>query len=98
MLTGRQPLEPETPFQLYELQKAGNVKPPSKLRKSIPKAADLAILRALSFHPEHRQSSAREFAVEFQAGSKRRFWQASAALRVWPGFAATLLISAVVGS
>ena len=55
MLTGRQPFEPDNPFQLYELQKAGKVRPPSGLCKGIPKAASLAILRGLSFPSGGRQ-------------------------------------------
>jgi tRNA A-37 threonylcarbamoyl transferase component Bud32 len=94
MLTGRRPFEPETPFQLYELQKAGKVAPPSKLRKGIPKAADFAILRALSFRPEDRQATAREFAAEFRAGSKRRFQ--AAARGIWVGIAAGLLLLAAL--
>jgi len=97
MLAGRQPFEPETPFQLYELQKAGRVAPPSKLRKGIPKSADRAVLRALSFRPEERQASAREFASEFQAGSRRRFWPAGAGFRVWLAAALLLLLIAAGG-
>ena len=78
MLTGRPPFEPETPFHLYELQKAARIKPPSKIRPGIPAAADRAILRSLSFRPEDRHASAREFAADFRqrrnpdsAGSER---------------------------
>ncbi len=90
MLTGRAPFDPSTPFQLYEMQKAGRITPPSKLRQDVPRTASRAILRALSFRPEDRQASAREFAQEFQAGSKRRFSPAGAAFRVW--FVAALLL------
>jgi len=90
MLTGRQPFEPETPFQLYELQKSGKVPPPSKLRKGIPKAADSAILRALSFRPECRQASAREFATEFGAASQPR-WPVRR-FRLWAAVAMLLLL------
>jgi predicted Ser/Thr protein kinase len=91
MLTGHPPFQPETPFHLYELQKSGRITPPSKVRPGIPEAADRAILRSLSFHPEDRQASAGEFAAEFRAKSKpglgqnpRRFlpWAAAAMLLV----------------
>ena len=67
MLTGRRPFEPETPFQLYELQKAGKATPPSNLGRGIPRGAWNAIRRALSFKPQDRQSSPRVFAAEFQS-------------------------------
>jgi predicted Ser/Thr protein kinase len=72
MLTGRRPFEPETPFQLYELQKAGKVAPPSNLGRRIPRGAWNAIRRALSFKPEDRQSSPHEFAAEFQSARSGR--------------------------
>jgi predicted Ser/Thr protein kinase len=79
MLTGRQPFEPETPFQLYELQNAGKVIPPSKLHKRLPPSADAAIVRALSFRPEERQQTASEFAKDFAQAQRgrwigRRWW------------------------
>jgi predicted Ser/Thr protein kinase len=67
MLTGRRPFEPETPFQLYELQKAGKANPPSNLGRGIPRGAWKAIRRALSFKPQDRQSSPHDFAAEFQS-------------------------------
>jgi len=67
MLTGRRPFEPETPFQLYELQKAGKAAPPWNLGRGIPRGAWNAIRRALSFNPEDRQSSPQDFAAEFQS-------------------------------
>jgi len=57
MLTGRRPFEPETPFQLYELQKAGKAATPRNRGKAIPRGAWNAIRRALSFKPQDRQVS-----------------------------------------
>ena len=67
MLTGRRPFEPETPFQLYELQKAGKAPPPPNLGNGIPRGAWNAIRRALSFKPQDRPSSPHDFAAEFQS-------------------------------
>jgi predicted Ser/Thr protein kinase len=92
MLTGCHPFEPDTPFQLYELQKAGKVTPPSKLCKGVPKSADLAILRALSFRSEDRQASARQFARDFRAPSGRRWLGPRSWL--WAAFALLLLLIA----
>lgn len=82
-------------WELYELQKAGKVTPPSRLRRGIPKSADRAVLRALSFRPEDRQGSPREFAAEFQAGSKRRLWPTSASFSKWAAAALLILFAAV---
>ena len=91
MLTGCHPFDPETPFQLYELQKAGKVIPPSKLCKGVPTSADLAVLRALCFRPEERQASASQFAVEFRASSRR--WS-TATLRLCAALALLLIFIA----
>jgi serine/threonine protein kinase len=62
MLTGRRPFNPETHFQLAEMQRAGVRIKPSDLRPALPKAADNVILRALAYNPEKRYPSARIFA------------------------------------
>ncbi len=90
MLTARRPFSPETPFELYELQKAGKITPPSRLRKDIPAAASHAILRALSFHPENRQPSPHAFAAEFQA--KEKFRLARPTPRHWASALAILFL------
>jgi serine/threonine protein kinase len=61
MLTGRRPFYPESPYQLYELQKAGVRIMPADLREGVSEAAQEIILRALSFDPENRQPRARDF-------------------------------------
>lgn len=98
MLTGRVPFNPQTPFQLYELQRAGKVVPPSRLRTGIPKRVDRAILRALSFRPEDRPGSAREFVEELRHAN---WWRARSkvAVRVatWAMAALFLVTGAAAG-
>jgi hypothetical protein len=62
MVTGRKPFETATPFVMAELQRAGVGELPRKLRPDLPEAAQAAILKSLSFHPEDRYQNAREFA------------------------------------
>jgi len=64
MLTGRRPTNPESMFQLLEMQRAGVRIKPMDLRPGLPQAAQDAILKALSFEPEARQQKAREFGDE----------------------------------
>ena len=61
MLTGRRPFNPESPYQLYELQRVGVRVMPVDLRQAIPEAAQEAVLRALSFDAKDRQTRARDF-------------------------------------
>ncbi len=60
MLTGRKPFNPETGFELLEMQRGGVRLKPSDLRPSLSEAADRIMLRALSFDPMERFQSARE--------------------------------------
>jgi serine/threonine protein kinase len=60
MLTGRRPFNPETSFQLLELQRAGVRVKPIDLRPGLPKEAEEVILKALSFEPRDRYQSTRE--------------------------------------
>jgi serine/threonine protein kinase len=61
LVTGRKPFNPETGFELLEMQRAGVRIKPSDLRPSLPEEACQVILRALSFDPRQRFQSAREF-------------------------------------
>ena len=61
LVTGRKPFNPETGFELLEMQRAGVRVKPSDLRPSLPAEADDVILRALSFDPQQRFHGAREF-------------------------------------
>src|SRR5882672_2775463 len=60
LVTGRKPFNPETGFELLEMQRAGVRVKPSDLRPSLPDDACRLILRALSFDPKERFQNARE--------------------------------------
>ena len=64
MLTGRRPFNPESSFQLLEMQRAGPRVSPQDLRPSLPEEAQLAILKALSFNPSDRHHKAQDFGAE----------------------------------
>lgn len=61
MVTGRRPFNPETQFQLLEMQRAGVRVNPRDLRPALPVAAQNIILKALEFAPERRFTRARDF-------------------------------------
>ena len=60
MVTGRRPFNPETGFELLEMQRAGVRIKPTDLRPSLSEEAGQIILRALSFDPNARFPRARE--------------------------------------
>ncbi len=64
MLTGRKPFNPQTGFELLEMQRAGVRINPRDLRPGLPAAAQASILRALSFAPDSRYARARDFGDE----------------------------------
>ncbi|MBV9957613.1 MAG: protein kinase [Acidobacteria bacterium] len=64
LLTGRRPFNPDSAFQLLEMQRAGVRVQPSDLRPSLNAAAQNVILKALAFNPKERYQSAREFGDE----------------------------------
>jgi hypothetical protein len=61
VVTGRKPFNPETGFELLEMQRQGVRVSPGDLRPALPSTATDVILRALSFDPYARFQSAREF-------------------------------------
>ena len=61
MATGRKPFNPETGFELLEMQRAGVRVHPLDLRPALSAEANLIITRALSFASEQRFQTAREF-------------------------------------
>src|SRR2546421_8446504 len=61
LVTGRKPFNPETGFELLEMQRSGVRVRPKDLRPSLSEAASDLILRALSFEAQQRFASAREF-------------------------------------
>lgn len=63
MVTGRRPFNPETMFQLSEMQKSAPLAPRA-LRPALTQAAENAILKALSYQSSDRYQKACEFADE----------------------------------
>lgn len=61
MVTGRRPFNPETAYQLSDLQKAGVAVLPRSLRPALSVAAQEVILSALSYRPLDRYQSATAF-------------------------------------
>jgi len=61
LVTGRKPFNPETGFELLEMQRGGVRVKAKDLRPSLSEAASDLILRALSFDAQQRFASAREF-------------------------------------
>jgi serine/threonine protein kinase len=61
MVTGRCPFNPETAFQLSEMQKARAPLSPRALRPGLPVAAQNAILKALSYRVSDRYQRACDF-------------------------------------
>ena len=61
MLTGKRPTNPESAFQLLEMQRAGVRVNPADLRPGLPPQAENVILKALSFNPHERYERARDF-------------------------------------
>lgn len=60
LVIGRKPFNPETGFELLEMQRAGVRVKPKDLRPSLSDAASDFILRALSFDAQQRFANARE--------------------------------------
>ncbi len=61
MLTGKRPTNPESAYQLLEMQRSGVRVKPSDLRPNLPAQAEQIVLRGLSFDPKDRYARAREF-------------------------------------
>lgn len=61
LVTGRKPFNPETGFELLEMQRQGVRVSPTDLRPALPQETSDLILRALSFAPADRFQSARDF-------------------------------------
>jgi serine/threonine protein kinase len=61
ILTGRRPNNPDSAFQLLELQRSGVRIKPRDLRPNLSDAAESMILKALSFDPKDRYERARDF-------------------------------------
>jgi serine/threonine protein kinase len=61
MVTGRLPFNPESPYQLLEMQRAGVRVKPCDLRPGLPAASQAVILKALSFAQQDRYTRAKDF-------------------------------------
>ncbi|HEY0077429.1 MAG TPA: protein kinase [Pyrinomonadaceae bacterium] len=64
LLTGRKPFNPESPFQLLEMQRSGVKIMPKDLRPALPDVAQHVLLKALAFDPNERYQRARDFGDE----------------------------------
>lgn len=73
LVAGRRPFNPETPFQLLEMQREGVRIRPSDLRPSLPPAADSLILQALSFEQGERPASAKDFGEDLARALMNEF-------------------------
>lgn len=62
MLTGRRPANPESAYQLLEMQRSGVRVKPIDLRPGLSELAQAVILKGLSFDPKDRHQRARDFA------------------------------------
>ncbi len=61
MLTGRRPMNPDSAYQLLEMQRSGVRIKPRDLRPNLAEAAERIILKALSFEAKNRYERARDF-------------------------------------
>jgi serine/threonine protein kinase len=61
IVAGRKPFNPETGYELLEMQRSGVRVQPEDLRPALPTEASKVILRALSFSPQERFQTARDF-------------------------------------
>jgi serine/threonine protein kinase len=61
IVTGRKPFNPETGFELLEMQRSGVRVQPRDLRPALSAEANEVILRALNFTPGERFQTARDF-------------------------------------
>ena len=84
MVTGRKPFNPETGYELLQMQQTGVRVKPADLRPSLPEAAQEMILKALAFDPNDRHGNPRDFGDSFaqtlteSSGTFRPVTQASA--------------------
>lgn len=65
MVTGLRPFNPQSPFQLLEMQRLGVKVLPRDLRPELPEAAQEAILKALNFNPDERYQRTTDFSEDF---------------------------------
>src|SRR5262249_34284080 len=61
MLTGRKPFNPESAFELLEMQKKGMELKPGQLRPALSEATQAILMKALSFEPKDRFTGVKDF-------------------------------------
>src|SRR5262249_6271004 len=66
LITGRRPFNPDSMFQLLEMQRSGIRVKPADLRPSLSERAQTVILRALAFDPKDRFQRARDFGDQLE--------------------------------
>ncbi|MGH9845807.1 MAG: protein kinase domain-containing protein [Blastocatellia bacterium] len=100
LVTGRRPFNPDTFYQLLDLQRTGVRVMPCDLRSSLPAAAQAAILKALSFAAPHRYVRARDFSEAFNQAlaldSEQKPAGTNGSLRPRPARARLLLLLAAL--
>ena len=64
LVSGRRPFNPESPYQLLDMQREGVRIKPADLRPGLPQAAQKLILQALSFEQTERPQNAKDFGEE----------------------------------
>jgi tetratricopeptide (TPR) repeat protein len=86
LLTGRPPFRGETAEDTLKLVRDGKPKPPSEIRRGIPRDLEAICLKCLKKNPDDRYSTAKELAGDLQrflrgepvrarpAGALRRLW------------------------
>lgn len=67
MLTGKLPFNPESPVEMFQLQKEGVSIPPRELRKEISISAEKILLSGLEFEEQRRPQNARKLGKELAA-------------------------------
>jgi tRNA A-37 threonylcarbamoyl transferase component Bud32 len=65
LLTGEKPFSPKSPYQLLEMQRAGESALSAGWPEGLPEPACEALRRSLSFEPDQRFPRARDFGDEF---------------------------------
>jgi serine/threonine protein kinase len=95
MLTGRKPFNPDTGFELLQMQQRGVRVRPSDLRPSVSQTAEEIILKALAFEPNDRYQDVRDFADRLSRALTGHLEPTSLAEALPTPLAATALASEV---
>ncbi|MGH3009924.1 MAG: Stk1 family PASTA domain-containing Ser/Thr kinase [Gaiellaceae bacterium] len=66
LLTGETPFEGDTPVEIAMKHLSAVPKPPSQLRKDVPRDLDMVVMRALAKDPAHRYQNAEEMEADLE--------------------------------